>query len=49
MESEVAQEPPRFVRQLNSIEDLIEGQPAHFEALFEPITDPAMEITWSAY
>lgn len=38
--------PPHFVRQLNSIEDLIEGQPAHFETQYEPINDPHVVILW---
>lgn len=37
--------PPHFIRQLNSVE-LIEGQPAHFEAQLEPINDPQLAITW---
>lgn len=45
-EQAVSQEPPKFVRPVNSVTDLIEGQPAHFETLLEPISDPKMQITW---
>uniref|UniRef100_A0A0N5ALN5 Immunoglobulin I-set domain protein n=1 Tax=Syphacia muris TaxID=451379 RepID=A0A0N5ALN5_9BILA len=45
-EHEAAQELPHFVRQLNSVTNLIEGQPAHFETLLEPINDSNMEVTW---
>uniref|UniRef100_A0A915PRJ2 Ig-like domain-containing protein n=1 Tax=Setaria digitata TaxID=48799 RepID=A0A915PRJ2_9BILA len=38
--------PPRFIRQLNSNENLIEGQPAHFEAQYEPINDPQLAVLW---
>ncbi|OZC07058.1 hypothetical protein X798_05950 [Onchocerca flexuosa] len=38
--------PPHFTRQLNSNENLIEGQPAHFEAQYEPINDPQLAILW---
>ncbi|VDN06754.1 unnamed protein product [Thelazia callipaeda] len=39
-------EPPHFTRHLNSIENLIEGQPAHFEANYSPINDPQLVISW---
>lgn len=38
--------PPHFVKQLNSNLDLIEGQPVHFEAAFEPIKDSNIVLTW---
>ncbi|VDK48698.1 unnamed protein product [Gongylonema pulchrum] len=38
--------PPHFVQQLNSNDDLIEGQPAHFEAKYEPIKDPKVAVLW---
>lgn len=38
--------PPRFVTQLNSIDDLVEGQPAHFEATVEPTKDNTLRIEW---
>lgn len=38
--------PPHFIRQLNSNENLIEGQPAHFEAQYEPINDSQLAILW---
>uniref|UniRef100_A0A914PTN8 Ig-like domain-containing protein n=1 Tax=Panagrolaimus davidi TaxID=227884 RepID=A0A914PTN8_9BILA len=40
------QGPPHFVQQLNSITDLIEGQPAYFECQVQPISDPNMKIQW---
>lgn len=45
-EPEAAHGPPHFTSQLSSVTDLIEGQPAHFEATFEPINDPRMAIVW---
>ncbi|VDK45179.1 unnamed protein product [Anisakis simplex] len=45
-EPEMVVGPPHFITQLNSITGLIEGQPAHFEATFEPISDPRMVIVW---
>ena len=44
--AEVEHGPPRFTQQLNSQTDLIEGQPAHFEAQVEPIADPTLRIEW---
>uniref|UniRef100_A0A915DZ78 Ig-like domain-containing protein n=1 Tax=Ditylenchus dipsaci TaxID=166011 RepID=A0A915DZ78_9BILA len=38
--------PPHFIQPLNSVTDLVEGQPAHFEAQVQPITDPNMIIQW---
>uniref|UniRef100_A0A7I4YU80 Ig-like domain-containing protein n=1 Tax=Haemonchus contortus TaxID=6289 RepID=A0A7I4YU80_HAECO len=38
--------PPRWVRQLNSCDDVIEGQPAHFEAQFEPFAHPQTTVQW---
>uniref|UniRef100_A0A7E4ZS77 Immunoglobulin I-set domain protein n=1 Tax=Panagrellus redivivus TaxID=6233 RepID=A0A7E4ZS77_PANRE len=40
------QGPPKFVQQLQSVEGLIEGQPAHLEAQVQPITDPKLKIQW---
>lgn len=37
---------PRFVVQISSPGELVEGQPAHFEATIEPIDDPDMKIIW---
>uniref|UniRef100_A0A914H0K8 Ig-like domain-containing protein n=1 Tax=Globodera rostochiensis TaxID=31243 RepID=A0A914H0K8_GLORO len=37
---------PRFTQPLNSQTDLIEGQPAHFEAQVEPIADPRLRLQW---
>uniref|UniRef100_A0A183TXY2 Immunoglobulin I-set domain protein n=1 Tax=Toxocara canis TaxID=6265 RepID=A0A183TXY2_TOXCA len=38
--------PPRFVTQLQSLPDLIEGQVAHLEAQVEPVADPRLKIEW---
>ncbi|ETN87097.1 hypothetical protein NECAME_01255 [Necator americanus] len=38
--------PPKFVRPLNSVENIIEGQPAHFEAQFEPFAHPQTTVQW---
>ncbi|PIO69613.1 immunoglobulin I-set domain protein, partial [Teladorsagia circumcincta] len=38
--------PPKWTRQLNSCEDVIEGQPAHFEAQFEPFAHPQTTVQW---
>ncbi|TKR69858.1 hypothetical protein L596_021954 [Steinernema carpocapsae] len=43
---EVAHGPPKFTQQLNSVTDLVEGQPAHFEAMYQPINDPKLKIQW---
>ncbi|KIH42211.1 immunoglobulin I-set domain protein, partial [Ancylostoma duodenale] len=37
---------PRFVVPISSPGELVEGQPAHFEATIEPIDDPDMKIIW---
>lgn len=39
-------EAPSFVLQLQNIDDLIEGQPAHFEAQYEPFNDPNLRVYW---
>lgn len=38
--------PPHFIQPLNSNENLIEGQPAHFEAQYKPINDPKLAVLW---
>ncbi|ULT87824.1 hypothetical protein L3Y34_007185 [Caenorhabditis briggsae] len=38
--------PPRFIQQLSSPGDLVETQPAHFEATVEPVDDPTLTISW---
>lgn len=38
--------PPTFVTQLQSVGNLIEGQPTHFEAQVQPIADPDLQIQW---
>ncbi|KAK6058392.1 hypothetical protein COOONC_04040 [Cooperia oncophora] len=37
---------PKFIKPITSPGDLIEGQPAHFEATVEPVDDANMQITW---
>jgi hypothetical protein len=39
-------DPPRFVQQLNSVPELVEGQPAHFEASVTPVADPRLRVQW---
>lgn len=39
-------EPPKFITQIKSIEKLVEGQSAHFEARLTPITDPDLVVEW---
>ncbi|CAB3397921.1 unnamed protein product [Caenorhabditis bovis] len=38
--------PPKFVTQLQSLADVVEGQPSHFEAQFIPFTDPNTVVQW---
>lgn len=45
-EPEAAAVAPHFIKPLNSVDDLIEGQPAHFEANYEPINDPKVNVLW---
>jgi hypothetical protein len=37
---------PRFVAKPRSIDGLVEGQNAHFEAKLEPIADPNLRVEW---
>uniref|UniRef100_A0A1I7XKV9 Titin n=1 Tax=Heterorhabditis bacteriophora TaxID=37862 RepID=A0A1I7XKV9_HETBA len=43
---EIKHGPPKFVRPLNSVENVVEGQPAHFEAQFVPFSDPNTVVQW---
>ncbi|VDP16035.1 unnamed protein product [Soboliphyme baturini] len=45
---EVVEQPvqPKFIEQLSSCPDIIEGQPAHFEALLEPFNDSSLKVLW---
>lgn len=45
-ESEPEFGPPQFIQQLSIFGNLIEGQPAHFEAQIQPISDPNLIIKW---
>ncbi|CAI4222564.1 unnamed protein product [Auanema sp. JU1783] len=38
--------PPKFVRPLNSADNVVEGQPTHFEAQFVPFSDPNTVVQW---
>ena len=38
--------PPRFTSQLQPLDDLRDGQPAHFEATLVPVGDPDMVVEW---
>ena len=44
--SEQLDQPPVFVHKPRSLNNLIEGQNAHFEAKVTPITDPSLRIEW---
>jgi len=35
---------PRFTVELKNVPDLVEGQPAHFEAMLEPVNDPNLKV-----
>ena len=37
---------PRFVSQARSLENMVEGQNAHFEAKIEPLGDPNLHVEW---
>ncbi|WKY10685.1 hypothetical protein Q1695_002781 [Nippostrongylus brasiliensis] len=43
---EIKYGPPKWTRPLNSCENLVEGQPAHFEAQFEPFAHPQTTVQW---
>ncbi|KAK0408252.1 hypothetical protein QR680_003855 [Steinernema hermaphroditum] len=45
-EPDLVHGPPKFTQQLNSVTDLVEGQPAHFEAMYQPINDPNLKVQW---
>jgi len=45
-DSQQPSEQPQFVQPLNSCLDLLEGQPAHFEAHVRPTNDPHLKIIW---
>ena len=38
--------PPRFVTTPRSLDGLVEGHNAHFEAKLEPIADPNLHVEW---
>lgn len=37
---------PKFLKELNSVAGLFEGQPAHLEAHLTPVNDPNLKISW---
>jgi titin len=39
-------EAPKFTKQIISLEKLVEGQSAHFEARLTPINDPDLHVEW---
>ncbi|PAV62890.1 hypothetical protein WR25_23783 isoform D [Diploscapter pachys] len=43
---EVQHGPPKWATQLQSISDVVEGQPAYFEAQFLPFSDPNTTVQW---
>ncbi|KAI6230227.1 Hemicentin-1 [Aphelenchoides fujianensis] len=44
-EAEAEVGPPHFVTQLQNVTDIVEGNPAHFEAVYEPISANSI-VTW---
>lgn len=40
---------PQFCKQLNSCNDLIEGQPAHFEATLQPVNDANLKLVQETF
>lgn len=44
-EADIEYGPPQFTSQLQSIGDLVEGQPVHFEANVVPINDPNLRVS----
>lgn len=43
---ETVSQPPVFIRPLKSLENLLEGSFAHFEAQITPVSDPTMKVEW---
>lgn len=43
---EVVKVHPRFLTKFKDLENLREGQNAHFECRLEPITDPNLKVEW---
>lgn len=43
---ETLSQPPVFMRPLQSLENLLEGSFAHFEAQISPVSDPTMKVEW---
>ncbi|RXG68646.1 Titin, partial [Armadillidium vulgare] len=41
-----AGEPPKFITQVANIDQLAEGQSAHFEARLKPVGDPNLVVEW---
>ena len=37
---------PHFLTKLKNLDNVLEGQRAHFEAKLEPITDPHLQVEW---
>ena len=37
---------PRFVSHARSLDNMVEGQNAHFEAKIEPLGDPTLHVEW---
>ena len=46
IEETISQQPPVFIKPLQSLENLIEGGFAHFEAQITPVSDPTMKVEW---
>lgn len=39
-------QPPKFITQIQPLEDLQEGDSAHFECRLHPVNDPKLKVEW---
>ncbi len=38
--------PPKFITQIQNLDNKVEGEAAHFECRLEPVGDPTMRVEW---
>lgn len=38
--------PPKFITQIQDLENKVEGESAHFECRLKPVGDPTMKVEW---
>lgn len=38
--------PPKFVTQIQDLDNKVEGESAHFECRLKPVGDPFMKVEW---